>query len=497
MTAKGTAHHRGWAVLIKPKGESMKLASLKVQSMLGIDNLEIKFGEHETLITGENASGKSSIIEILKSGFKGGHDATLLRDGAEKGQAVLLLDDGVEIIKKVSANESDRKVTHPEIGPISKVDAYIKRISNALSLNPLQFITAEKKDRLNRFLEAIPITVTKDQLPFVGSAFLDMTDFGRHGLQVISGLRDMIYSSRTDVNRDEKLKRSTVTETRKTLPPPAPEGDWQDMYDGATATRDILSAATQARLKSLTSVASNKIEGEKLAHSQLKDHVSLDLQTTIGMKREAMEKEVGRIRAEFRDFVDKINIDNFNAIAKSEQARDGVIATVSKKLEEDKSAVIEAGRPQYEALTADIAKAENMIELHKASASAVAFVEKIEGEANECATKSNSYSEMIDKLDEFKFSLLKKLPFPGTEVRDGDIYINNIPFDRVNDAERVKFSINLAIMKAGQLKLICVDGMEKLDSKNFAKWEAAIAETGVQCVITRVTDGPRKIEAKG
>ena len=67
----------------------------------------------------------------------------------------------------------------------------------------------------------------------------------------------------------------------------------------------------------------------------------------------------------------------------------------------------------------------------------------------------------------------------------------------MNDAERVKFSINLAIMKAGQLKLICVDGMEKLDSKNFAKWEAAIAETGAQCVITRVTDGPRKIEAKG
>ena len=244
-------------------------------------------------------------------------------------------------------------------------------------------------------------------------------------------------------------------------------------------------------------MAASKIEAEKAGHSQFKDHENLNLQATIATKREAMEKEIERIRAEFRDFVDKINIDNSNAIAKSEQQRDEAISTINKKLEEDRTAIIELGRPRYEELTADIAKAENMIELHKTSASARAFVDKIEREAAECATKSQAYSDMLDKLEEFKRGLLKKLPFPCTEVRDGDIFVNGVPFDRINETERIKFAVNLAILKSGQLKSIYIDGLEHMTEHNFQQWEKIIDETGIQYVVTRATECPLTIEAKG
>ena len=62
----------------------MKIASIHIENVLGIEELDINPGA-VTRITGANATGKSSTIEAIKSAVKGGHDATLIRQGAEHG----------------------------------------------------------------------------------------------------------------------------------------------------------------------------------------------------------------------------------------------------------------------------------------------------------------------------------------------------------------------------------------------------------------------------
>ena len=74
----------------------MQVTQIKIQNILGIKELEIK-PSSITEITGKNASGKTSVLEALKSVFAGGKDATLLRKGEKSGSVVLLLDDGTEI----------------------------------------------------------------------------------------------------------------------------------------------------------------------------------------------------------------------------------------------------------------------------------------------------------------------------------------------------------------------------------------------------------------
>ncbi|MCQ4574556.1 MAG: ATP-binding protein, partial [Candidatus Brocadiales bacterium] len=71
----------------------MKVAAIKIHNILGIESLEIK-PNSMTFIEGENGAGKTSVLEAIKAIIHGGHDATLLRNGADKGEIVLVLDNG-------------------------------------------------------------------------------------------------------------------------------------------------------------------------------------------------------------------------------------------------------------------------------------------------------------------------------------------------------------------------------------------------------------------
>ena len=72
----------------------MHIQHIKISNILGIRELEFKAGQFVE-VTGRNGQGKTSLLEAIKAATQGGHDATLLRKGAEKGEVVLVLDSGI------------------------------------------------------------------------------------------------------------------------------------------------------------------------------------------------------------------------------------------------------------------------------------------------------------------------------------------------------------------------------------------------------------------
>ena len=88
----------------------MKVALIKIEQILGIEHLEIKPGLL-TVISGKNETGKTSVLEAIKSVTTGGKDGTLLRQGAEKGSVVLVFDDGTEATRKVTQKTDTVSVT--------------------------------------------------------------------------------------------------------------------------------------------------------------------------------------------------------------------------------------------------------------------------------------------------------------------------------------------------------------------------------------------------
>jgi len=84
--------------------------------------------------------------------------------------------------------------------------------------------------------------------------------------------------------------------------------------------------------------------------------------------------------------------------------------------------------------------------------------------------------------------LLSGLPIPGLEVREGEIFRDGVPFDRLNTAAQVEIAVEVAKLRAADLGVVCVDRIECLDSTTLEAFKQSALESGLQLFITRVSD---------
>jgi hypothetical protein len=113
---------------------------------------------------------------------------------------------------------------------------------------------------------------------------------------------------------------------------------------------------------------------------------------------------------------------------------------------------------------------------------------KLSAEAEKLNIDANILTKGLQELETLKAGLLDKLPIKNLEIKDGAIYLNDIPFKRVNTAEQIKCAIEVAKLKSGELKVICVDGIERLDAETFEVFKAEAEKSDVQLIVTRVSE---------
>ena len=63
----------------------MKVKRLFIRNIMGVAEIEV-MPNRVTLISGKNATGKTSIMSAIASIIGGGHDASLLRKGEKTGR---------------------------------------------------------------------------------------------------------------------------------------------------------------------------------------------------------------------------------------------------------------------------------------------------------------------------------------------------------------------------------------------------------------------------
>lgn len=188
----------------------MKISRIKLTNILGHESLDIVPGK-VNVVKGKNGSGKTSIIEALKAALRGGSltDATLLRNGAEEGEIVLVFDDGTVSSKAITPSGSKIKITGQ-----SKPVAFLDSIRDLTSINPVSLLLAEKKDLIRLIIESMNVKFSPDEI--FGAAAERVPD--ALNLDEFGNMRKRIYDERTGVNRSLKDKNSTLKEMVESLP---------------------------------------------------------------------------------------------------------------------------------------------------------------------------------------------------------------------------------------------------------------------------------------
>jgi len=418
----------------------MRLCRVTIDNILGLEHLELVPGA-VTVISGANGVGKTSVLEAIKAGLGGGRDATLLRKGAKEGQVVLVLDDGTEITKRVGATATTI-VKHPTFGAIAKPQTYLDKLADALSVNPIAFLAAPPAKRAEWLLEVLPSKVTDEDLK--GAGVVTLPPASENGLQRIDTARKAAYDERTGVNRTTKEKKATIAQLEASLPP---DSGADPRQEAATAEQEI----------SLLSKGLNtNVDSARLEEFELTKIVNTETDAAIRKLEIERTEKLAAIRAH------------------SSARRDKAAAKI---------------QPQIDAATARVSAARTRAERYVSDQRSRTFVSEHREAVAALEENATHLTATLEKLDALKAAALANLPIKGVEVRDGEVYVDDIPFDRVNRARQIRTALNVARLRAGQLGLVLVDGLESLDPQTFAEFEKAAEKSGLQFVVNKVSEG--------
>jgi energy-coupling factor transporter ATP-binding protein EcfA2 len=433
----------------------MRISKIHIQNILGISELDFEPGAI-CEVTGKNGSGKTSVLEAIKSIISSGHDATLLRAGEKHGEAVIILSDGTEIGKRITAADSDRFVTNGAGEVVKKPATVIASLTDLLAVNPVQFLSAPAKDRARILLETMPLEADVPKLAAImkaASVDKPIGAGGRHALVVIDAARQAVFETRTGVNRAITEKKGTIAQLTATLPPPsdAEVGDATALMEAAAK----LDSARDAEIQRVnTKVGAIISEGE----------------ARIQILRDEAEK----IAAEFR--------------AKIEAEQTG-IQNLKGKAATQNTATREKHAQERAGITAQIATIQETAKMAARYAVTRDNIAAMSGALQALQDEADSQTAALEEIDEYKLALLSELPIPGLTVVEGDIFRDGIPFDRLNEAQRVTIAIDLAKLRAGELKLMIVDGIECMDKRTQDEFKKQIIAADIQCIMAGVTNG--------
>lgn len=424
---------------------SRRLQSVQIKNVKGIESLSIQAGS-VTVIAGENGAGKSSVIDAISAIFEGGHDASLIRHGADKAEVVLTLDDGVTIRKRITPKDSTLEVRTEDGGIVKAPANYVKRLADSFAFDPIGLLEAKPKERAAWLLKHGGITFSADEVnaavgvPVVRQAI---------DLERLESIRAGKYSERTDVNRRLRDLQGAISEQRAMLPK-AMDTDWVSEQE--------------------------RIEEEIAAKRSLLQHIALEVaKATSGEKMAAQaeaERKIEEIRRELQAEMDRIN-------------------TKATELLQAETAPINADIVD---LSAELAGARAKADEQKRAAGVKAVIERNQIQYQEQLALEGALNRTLKALDQLKLSKLAEIPIPDLDIKDGEIFIAGVPFDHLNTQAQMYTVIRAAKLALGELPLMVIDRAESLDAERFAELSEAVAEAGLQMIAARVTDGPLKIE---
>lgn len=450
----------------------MKIERLKIMNVLGHDNFELKAGKFNE-IKGGNGTGKSSIITSLTSAVSGTDkkEATMLRKGSEQGQVVLVLDEGTEITKTYTESGSKIKVS----GNSKPVD-FLDKIRNIASFSPALFITAEPKKQLELMLNAINVQFTAQEVEEkVGNYSSAIPKKAQYDLNEIGTLRQHIYDDRTGLNRTCTENEHTLNKLIETVPPDAINMD---------AVKQEL-ANSEQMLASLEEYKNQRIQ--EVAEKNTQHSLAIADRKAAELKKlaEEKEKEIQQINAKY----DKLTTEVSNAFEKEKE-------TVFTEINKERDSVMEGYELNKAPIVQQITELKSKIENSASIIAQQDLIKDLSKNLDEVKQKAERASAAIAGLDALKKEKTSHIPIGGVNVSNGEIFVDDVPFTRVNTARKIQVALGVARIIAGELKVVCMDGMEALSPENYDAFKEAAKNTDLQFFVTRVGDGPLEISAE-
>lgn len=500
----------------------MKITKLEIKAFRGIRDLSITVPPEGAIVAGGNAKGKSSVLKAITAAIAGqgiGPDA--VRVGADKAEILIDLD-AIKVRRSITRAGSTLTVKNAEGDAWSKPQTRLNELFGTAGLDALSFFLAEPKERRKLVMEALPVTVTAEDVARWApgaTKIAGRVSLEGHGLEVLERLHKTFYDVRAEVNRAAKEARAAATAALSFPPGPDDAPALEDAAkanteagqalvelqarDGAARKAKEASASSRARIEDLRARA---VAAEAVAAAGPKPEEIEGAKLVVTKAKKAYE-EAKKIAEELAKAVLAAE-DHYSAV----WARDGAAAAEDKVAIDlrKQAAEIDASLADLDAMAVpedEIAAARtwldktvSLLEDAKAAAAALASQEN----ADRLAARATKIEGDAAEVDEIVRRLATEAPqelakrsalIPGLGIDGEAITLDGVSIDSLSGAEQMRFAVDLCRRLNANAKILVVDGLERLDDDSLEAFVAAATADGWQLIGTRVSKGELVIEA--
>jgi len=439
----------------------MKIINLRIDNYLGIRKLKIDKLGKLNMIKGGNGSGKTSLQKAIEEVFKSsGKDFHVIHKDADKAEVCILLDNGIEIERKITHSSNTVKVVQ-DGESVSQPAAFLKALlgESYFGFNPVQFILQKPAERRKMLLQSIDVKLSANFLKEVigDDALLTYItengfDYSKHGVEVLEQIGAFIYNKRKEQNIKKTQLEKAIQQDKADLP--------------------------------------KTVDSEKF-----KD---FDFNKQMNELRDA-ESEINQYNSDVRELANLQN--RFDQIDKEIKELESKIALLKAQKEQlytagkDLSETVKAFTPK------DVESMRQEIQEYQANVEIVAKMKEIEKRENNLKEETEIHQD-LDRLykilkDEAPRELLKgaKLPADNIQFEGDDILIDGIQIDKLNTQRQVEIAVKMAKRLAGKFRVICIDDFEHMDDSHKQAFIKAAEGDDFEYFIAQVTDGDLIVES--
>lgn len=469
----------------------MKISKIVIKDIYGISQVTLDGKSVE--LTGTNGAGKSSVLDAIKLALTNNSNRkTIVRNGEKEGTIYIETDTGLKIDRRKRTDKADYKSVKDEFGnEINSPETFLKEIFTPLQLEPVEFLSMPEKEQNKLLLNLIEFDRKKEE--YITEKFgnpITWVDYSNSILEILNEIQDKdgkFYLDREEINRNIRAGNAVIADIAKNIPDKYDAEKWRnytlsDKYEELSKLKNYnekidrskayqedynnkvksLDNELQAKLSQINELKAAQKYEKELQLETLKSKIAL-LEKDIEGLDSKFENSINTARSEYNTEIAKLdeNIKVANEWASKEKYNTELLENELKSAEEMKSHLNE-----YDRMREKQVQVENLQQQSQALTDKIELARKLPGEILETA----------------------KIPVKNLTVKDGIPLVNGLPINNLSEGEKLQLCVDVSLSDENNLKLILIDGTEKLSEENRNKLYKICKEKGLQIIASRTTN---------
>lgn len=460
----------------------MYLKRVKIKDMISIK--EVELDERSVMFVGKKGAGKTSILDSIRYALTNQSEREyLIRQGKEEGEVLIETDAGHTLKRKKREGKNDYKSFSKDGETIARPETILKEMFTELQLDPIKFLYKTPKEQNSEILDLIDFKWDMNYIMDQFGEIPEKIDYEQNILKVLNDIQaenGQYFMKRQDINREIRNKKAFIKEIADKIPDDYNYHKWKkydigEDYKKLTEAQENNTKIDNAKqfLDSVVEKEKNLLankENGKLKANQEKDKIVYDLE----LKIQKLKSEISEIEKDCK---------------KKEQEFEEGYEVALKNLQGTK----ERAKSRLQTQKVDVEEIKQDIETVKAYMEHIPSYDKalaLEKEVDTLVEESKDLTNKIEKARELPGEILSQanIPIEGVTVKDGLALINGLPVSNLSDGEKLDLCVEIASTGVDKLKLILIDGCEKLDDTSKKELFESCKRKGLQVIATTTTN---------